>query len=70
MLCQNSDLAAVLTSMQQIEDRVNTRLHYPWTLLNNESFTEEFMSCVIHDDPYTSPYVDLATPSIQVMYAS
>lgn len=46
ILSRNSDLGPVMTSMQQIEDRFNSRHGYPWVILNDEPFTEEFKSCV------------------------
>ncbi|KAF8077935.1 glycosyltransferase family 15 protein [Lyophyllum atratum] len=42
LLCRNSDLAGVVSSIQQMEDRFNRRHNYPWVLLNEEPFTEEF----------------------------
>uniref|UniRef100_A0A8H7Y2M3 Glycosyltransferase family 15 protein n=1 Tax=Psilocybe cubensis TaxID=181762 RepID=A0A8H7Y2M3_PSICU len=42
LLCRNSDLAGVLASIQQVEDRFNRNRGYPWVLLNEEPFTEEF----------------------------
>jgi alpha 1,2-mannosyltransferase len=41
-LCRNSDLPGVVTSIQQMEDRFNRQHGYPWVLLNEEPFTEEF----------------------------
>lgn len=41
-LCRNSDLPGVVSSIQQMEDRFNRRHGYPWVLLNEEPFTEEF----------------------------
>lgn len=46
ILSRNSDLGPVMTSMQQIEDRFNSRHGYPWVILNDEPFTEEFKSRV------------------------
>ncbi|KAK7467141.1 hypothetical protein VKT23_004200 [Stygiomarasmius scandens] len=42
LLCRNSDLNGVINSMQSAEDRFNKRYNYPWVLLNEEPFTEEF----------------------------
>ncbi|KAJ3514835.1 hypothetical protein NLJ89_g2142 [Agrocybe chaxingu] len=42
LLCRNTDLAGVVTSIQQMEDRFNRRHRYPWVLLNEEPFTQEF----------------------------
>jgi len=41
-LCRNSDLPGVVSSIQQMEDRFNRQHGYPWVLLNEEPFTEEF----------------------------
>ncbi|KAF4614774.1 hypothetical protein D9613_003068 [Agrocybe pediades] len=41
-LCRNSDIAGVVSSIQQMEDRFNKNYGYPWVLLNEEPFTEEF----------------------------
>ena len=43
MLARNSDLNDVASSMKQLEDRFNHRFNYPWVLLNDEPFTEEFI---------------------------
>ncbi|KAF5365662.1 hypothetical protein D9758_003334 [Tetrapyrgos nigripes] len=43
LLCRNSDLNGVINSMQSAEDRFNRRYNYPWVLLNEEPFTEQFM---------------------------
>ena len=45
-LCRNNDVNGVVSSIQQMEDRFNRRYHYPWVLLNEEPFTEEFKECV------------------------
>ncbi|KAL9715161.1 hypothetical protein Ac2012v2_001822 [Leucoagaricus gongylophorus] len=41
-LCRNSDLAGVVSSIRQTEDRFNRHHQYPWVLLNEEPFTDEF----------------------------
>ncbi|KAI0054087.1 glycosyltransferase family 15 protein [Auriscalpium vulgare] len=46
VICQNEDLSKVLRSVQQMEDRFNERFGYPWAFLNDEPFTEDFMSRV------------------------
>ncbi|KAK9479139.1 nucleotide-diphospho-sugar transferase [Lipomyces japonicus] len=43
MLVRNFEIDDALSSMRQIEDRFNRRFRYPWTFLNDEPFTEEFM---------------------------
>jgi len=45
-LCRNNDLEGVVKSIRQMEDRFNRRYGYPWVLLNEEPFTEEFKSYV------------------------
>jgi alpha 1,2-mannosyltransferase len=42
MLCRNSELEGVISSIRQIEDRFNKNYRYPWVLLNDEPFTEVF----------------------------
>ncbi|TFK18758.1 alpha-1,2 mannosyltransferase KTR1 [Coprinopsis marcescibilis] len=42
MLCRNSELDGVISSVRQIEDRFNHQHHYPWVFLNDEPFTDEF----------------------------
>lgn len=42
LLARNSDLGGVIESMRSMEDRFNSKFGYPWVLLNEEPFTEEF----------------------------
>ncbi|KAI0273642.1 alpha-1,2 mannosyltransferase KTR1 [Gloeopeniophorella convolvens] len=42
VICQDSDLAAVLPTMQQLEDRFNARAGYTWAFLNDKPFSDEF----------------------------
>ncbi|KAI8867155.1 glycosyl transferase [Ramicandelaber brevisporus] len=42
VLCRNSDLNGILSSMRQYEDRFNRNFNYPWVFLNDEPFTDEF----------------------------
>lgn len=42
MLCKDSELEGVISSITQLESRFNWDHGYPWTLLNNEPFSEEF----------------------------
>ncbi|KAG9318504.1 glycolipid 2-alpha-mannosyltransferase-domain-containing protein [Chiua virens] len=42
MLVRNSDLPGIMNSMKQIEDRFNRKFNYPYVLLNDEPFTEDF----------------------------
>jgi alpha 1,2-mannosyltransferase len=46
ILARNSDLDNTVRSIREMEDRFNTRHHYPYVLLNDEEFTEEFKRCV------------------------
>ena len=52
-LCRNSDLPGVVASIQQMEDRFNRKHGYPWVLLNEEPFTEEFKEYA--NIPHVSP---------------
>ncbi|KAJ7666727.1 glycolipid 2-alpha-mannosyltransferase-domain-containing protein [Mycena polygramma] len=42
ILARNSDLDNTVRSVREVEDRFNTRHHYPFVLLNDEPFTDEF----------------------------
>ncbi|KAJ7582690.1 glycosyltransferase family 15 protein [Mycena floridula] len=42
LLCRNSDIAGVVSSIQSVEDRFNHKYNYPWVLLNDVEFTEQF----------------------------
>lgn len=42
LLARNSDINGVVQSMQSLEDRFNRHYNYPWVLLNEEPFSEEF----------------------------
>ncbi|KAF4622036.1 hypothetical protein D9613_009523 [Agrocybe pediades] len=42
ILCRNSDLGNTVKSIREIEDRFNRRYRYPYVLLNEEEFTDEF----------------------------
>ena len=46
ILCRNSDIEGVLFSLDHVETRFNRRFGYPYTLLNEEPFTEDFKECV------------------------
>ncbi|KAF8447942.1 glycosyltransferase family 15 protein [Boletus edulis BED1] len=53
MLVRNSDLSGIMSSMKQLEDRFNRKFNYPYVLLNDEPFTEEFkkyISALTHAD--------------------
>ncbi|KAJ3750961.1 glycosyltransferase family 15 protein [Lentinula detonsa] len=45
-LARNSDLQGVLRSMESVETHFNHKYGYPWILLNEEEFTEEFQESV------------------------
>ncbi|KAI0322244.1 glycosyltransferase family 15 protein [Amylostereum chailletii] len=47
MLCRNSDMDGVLSSMSQLEMRFNHRFGYPWIILNDQPFTQDFKTQVI-----------------------
>jgi alpha 1,2-mannosyltransferase len=42
ILCRNSDLEGTVKSIRQMEDRFNRHHQYPWVLLNEEPFPDEF----------------------------
>ncbi|KAJ7209380.1 alpha-1,2-mannosyltransferase [Mycena haematopus] len=42
VLARNTDLDMTVRSIRRMEDRFNTRHHYPYVLLNDEPFTDEF----------------------------
>jgi alpha 1,2-mannosyltransferase len=42
ILCRNSDLRDMLTTIEQFEYRFNGKYKYPYVFLNDEPFTEEF----------------------------
>ncbi|KAG1050660.1 hypothetical protein G6F43_007084 [Rhizopus delemar] len=44
VLVRNSELNGMLQSMRDVEDRFNRKFNYPWVFLNEEPFTEEFIS--------------------------
>jgi hypothetical protein len=43
MTVKNEDLQKVRETMRSLNDRLNHRLNYPWILLCNEGFTEDFI---------------------------
>ena len=55
-LCRNSDLAGVVSSIRQTEDRFNRHHQYPWVLLNEEPFTDEFKESVISAPRRVGPH--------------
>ncbi|KXN82997.1 Glycolipid 2-alpha-mannosyltransferase 2 [Leucoagaricus sp. SymC.cos] len=44
ILCRNSDVDGTIRSIREIEDRFNRKYRYPYVLLNEVPFTEEFKS--------------------------
>ncbi|KAG5221288.1 glycosyltransferase family protein [Salix suchowensis] len=46
LLCRNSDLRGVISSIRHMEDRFNRKYKYPWVLLNEQPFTDEFKTMV------------------------
>lgn len=46
ILARNSDLDGTVRSIREIEDRFNKYYGYPYVLLNEEQFTDEFKTCV------------------------
>lgn len=46
MLARNGDIQGVVKSIKQMEDRFNKRFRYPYVLLNEEPFTDQFKECV------------------------
>ena len=42
MLARNNELQGAVSSVKQLEEKFNQKYHYPWVLLNEEPFTEEF----------------------------
>lgn len=45
-LVRNHDLHAMLESIKNVEERFNSKFHYPWVFLNNEEFTKEFKDTI------------------------
>jgi alpha 1,2-mannosyltransferase len=46
VLARNGDLAGILQSIKQMEDRFNKKYKYPYVFLNEEPFSEEFKKWV------------------------
>ncbi|KAI0631369.1 alpha-1,2-mannosyltransferase [Trametes polyzona] len=46
MLVRNSELESALGSIKELEQRFNKRFGYPWVLLNEVPFTQEFMETI------------------------
>lgn len=52
ILCRNSDVDGTVRSVREIEDRFNRRYRYPYVLLNEVPFTEEFKKSVLSPDVF------------------
>ncbi|KAG2173582.1 hypothetical protein INT43_005000 [Umbelopsis isabellina] len=46
ILARNSNQAGLLSSMQQNEDKFNSNYNYPYVILNDQPFTDEFMQVI------------------------
>ncbi len=46
ILCRNEDLAELLVTLNNFEERFNKRFKYPYVLLNDEEFTRDFKTRV------------------------
>ena len=46
VLCRESDLLGILSSIEQLESRFNRRFGYPYVFLNNGQFSNEFKKSV------------------------
>lgn len=46
VLARNNDLAALVGSVRDMEERFNRKYRYPYVFLNEEPFTWEFIKCV------------------------
>jgi alpha 1,2-mannosyltransferase len=42
MLARNEDILGALNAIQNLEAKFNHKYHYPWTLLNDVPFNDEF----------------------------
>lgn len=47
VLCRESDLSGILSSMKTVESRFNDNYGYPWTFLNEKEFSTEFKEWVL-----------------------
>ncbi|KAI8887303.1 glycosyltransferase family 15 protein [Backusella circina FSU 941] len=44
ILVRNSELNGIVHSIQQLEDTFNSKFNYPYVFLNNDEFTQEFIT--------------------------
>ncbi len=42
ILCRNSDMGGIISSIENFEKRFNNKFKYPYVFLNDQEFTEEF----------------------------
>jgi alpha 1,2-mannosyltransferase len=42
MLSRNDDVDRAVSTVKELEDRINSRYHYPWVFLNEQPFSEDF----------------------------
>ncbi|TFK20033.1 glycosyl transferase [Coprinopsis marcescibilis] len=59
MLCRNKEIEGVVSTIRQIEDRFNYKYAYPWVLLNDEPFSDDFKArvSVLTDAPIHFGYI-------------
>ncbi|KAH7303483.1 glycolipid 2-alpha-mannosyltransferase-domain-containing protein [Stachybotrys elegans] len=46
MLARNRDIGGALSSIRSVQDQFNHNFHYPWVFLNDEPWTENFVTQV------------------------
>jgi alpha 1,2-mannosyltransferase len=46
ILARNSEQGGLVQSITQLEKVFNSKYHYPYVILNDDHFTEEFMSAI------------------------
>ncbi len=51
ILCRNTDLTRIIGSIREIEDRFNRRYNYPYVLLNEVEFNDDFKKRVFSTSP-------------------
>lgn len=49
LLVRNEELEGLIDLMRQVEAHFNRKFRYPWTLMNNRPFSEEFKSRVLKE---------------------
>ncbi|KAI5969591.1 omh4 [Candida margitis] len=48
MLCRNSEIKGVISSMKSMERHFNQWYNYPWVFLNNEEFSPQFKDAILN----------------------